>query len=37
VKIGAEQRKRRPTPKQEIRRPAIKREPKLVDAEAASQ
>ena len=31
------QRKRRPTLRQEIRRPAVKREPKLVDARAASQ
>jgi glucose-fructose oxidoreductase len=37
VKIGARQRKRRPTLRQEIRRPAVRREPKLVDAEAASQ
>ncbi len=37
VKIAAPQRKRRPSMKQEIRRPAIKREPKLVNAEAASQ
>ena len=31
------QRKRRPTLRQEIRRPAVRREPKLVDARAASQ
>jgi predicted dehydrogenase len=37
VKIGVQQRKPRPTLKQAIRRPAIKREPKLVNAEAASR
>jgi len=37
VRIRMDQRKRRPTLRQEIRRPAVKREPELVDAEAASQ
>lgn len=37
VRVRMDQRKRRPTLRQAIRRPAIKREPKLVDAEAASQ
>jgi len=37
VRIRTDQRKRRPTLRQEIRRPAVKREPELVDAEAASQ
>lgn len=37
VKVSAPQRKRRPTMKQEIRRPAVVREPKLVDAQPASQ
>jgi glucose-fructose oxidoreductase len=37
VKLASVQRKRRPTLKQEIRRPAIKSEPKLVNAQAASQ
>jgi len=37
VRIRVDQRKRRPTLRQEIRRPAVKREPKLVDAQSASQ
>jgi glucose-fructose oxidoreductase len=37
VSLRIPQRKRRPTLRQEIRRPAVKREPKLVDAAAASQ
>jgi glucose-fructose oxidoreductase len=37
VSLQLPQRKRRPTLRQEIRRPAVKREPKLVDAVAASQ
>ena len=37
VKLETAQRKRRPTLRQEIRRPAIKAEPKLVNAQAASQ
>lgn len=37
VKLDNRQRKRRPTLRQEIRRPGIKAEPKLVDAQAASQ
>jgi predicted dehydrogenase len=37
VPLEVLQRKRRPTLKQEIRRPAVKREPKMVDAESASQ
>ncbi|MGH8186706.1 MAG: Gfo/Idh/MocA family protein, partial [Steroidobacteraceae bacterium] len=37
VSLKMRQRKRRPTLRQEIRRPAVKREPKLVNAEAASQ
>lgn len=37
VKLASRQRKRRPTLRQEIRRPAIKAEPKLVNAQAASQ
>jgi glucose-fructose oxidoreductase len=37
VSLRMPQRKRRPTLRQEIRRPAVKREPKLVDAVAASQ
>ena len=37
VKLDTGQRKRRPTLRQEIRRPGIKAEPKLVDAQAASQ
>jgi glucose-fructose oxidoreductase len=35
--VGARQRSRRPTKRQEIRRPAIRREPKLVEAQSASQ
>lgn len=37
VSLKMQQRKRRPTLRQEIRRPAVKREPKLVNAAAASQ
>lgn len=37
VSIGVEQRRRRPSMRQEIRRPAVPREPPLVDAESASQ
>jgi glucose-fructose oxidoreductase len=37
VALQMRRRKRRPTLKQEIRRPAVKREPKLVDARSASQ
>jgi predicted dehydrogenase len=37
VKLEMRQRKRRPTMKQEIRRPAVRREPKLVDVHAPSQ
>lgn len=37
VELEMHQRKRRPTMKQEIRRPAVPREPKLVNAESASQ
>ena len=37
VKLASVQRKRRPTLRQEIRRPAIKSAPKLVNAQAASQ
>jgi predicted dehydrogenase len=35
--LNMRQRKRRPTLRQKIRRPAVKREPKLVDARPASQ
>lgn len=37
VSLKMRQRKRRPTLRHEIRRPAVKREPKLVGAKAASQ
>ena len=37
VKLKMRQRKRRPTLRQELRRPAVPREPKLVDARAASK
>lgn len=37
VSVEMRQRKRRPTMKQEIRRPAVPKEPKLVNAESASQ
>jgi predicted dehydrogenase len=37
VNVAMRQRKRRPTLQQEIRRPAVRREPKLVNAESASQ
>lgn len=37
VPIKAKQRSRRPTLRQDIRRPAVTREPKLVKAESASQ
>lgn len=37
VSLEKRKRKRRPALRQEIRRPAVKREPKLVDAKAASQ
>lgn len=37
VPLRMRQRKRRPTLRHEIRRPAVKREPKLVDAKAATQ
>jgi predicted dehydrogenase len=37
VPIEARQRSRRPTPRQDIRRPAVTREPKLVKAKSASQ
>ena len=37
VALNAKPRARRPTLRQEIRRPAVPREPKLVDAESASQ
>lgn len=37
VKVDAPARKRRPKKKQEIRRPALKGEPKLVDVQPASQ
>ena len=37
VQLELPQRKRRPTLRQEIRRPAVKREPKLVNAASASQ
>jgi len=37
VPLKLRQRKRRPTLRQDIRRPAVKREPKLVDAESASR
>jgi glucose-fructose oxidoreductase len=37
VQLALPQRKRRPTLRQEIRRPAVKREPKLVNAGSASQ
>jgi predicted dehydrogenase len=37
VPLNLRQRRRRPTLRQEIRRPAVPREPKLVDAKSASQ
>lgn len=37
VSLEMPQRKRRPTLRQEARRPAVRREPKLVNAQAASQ
>lgn len=37
VPLQMRQRKRRPTLRQDIRRPAVKREPKLVNAKSASQ
>jgi glucose-fructose oxidoreductase len=37
VTLKMQQRRRRPTMRQEIRRPAVPREPKLVDAKSASQ
>lgn len=37
VAVQTVQRKRRPTSRQDIRRPAVRREPKLVDASSASQ
>jgi glucose-fructose oxidoreductase len=37
VPLAMAQRKRRPTKRQEIRRPAVPREPKLIDAKPASQ
>lgn len=37
VELQMRQRKRRPTIKQKIRRPAVPREPKLVNAQSASQ
>ena len=37
VSVESQQRKRRPTLRQEIRRPAVPREPKLVNAKSASQ
>ena len=37
VSVEAKQRRRRPTLRQEIRRPAVPREPKLVKAKSASQ
>ena len=37
VRLKIQQRKRRPTLQQEIRSPAIKHEPKMVEAESASQ
>jgi predicted dehydrogenase len=37
VELEMRQRKRRPTQRQEIRRPALRREPRLVDAQPASQ
>jgi hypothetical protein len=37
VSLAMRQRKRRPTMRQEIRRPAVPREPKLVDVTAASR
>jgi predicted dehydrogenase len=37
VELGTKQRRKRPTLRQEIRRPAVPREPKLVRAQAASQ
>jgi glucose-fructose oxidoreductase len=37
VSVGARQRRRRPSMRQEIRRPPVPREPKLVKVESASQ
>jgi hypothetical protein len=37
VTVKIQQRKQRPTLRQEIRRPAVPREPKLVDVKSASQ
>jgi glucose-fructose oxidoreductase len=37
VALNAPQRKKRPTLRQEIRRPAVPREPRLVDVRPASQ
>jgi predicted dehydrogenase len=37
VRLKATQRRRRPTMRQEIRRPAVPREPKLIDVESSSR